>query len=215
VRPLLVAISATAFLNLSCCALPQSGNSAVQTERSLTASCLAWEDRAKKAANPDATMIAEHDLLTAKAAKFYHEAQVQYKNEAIRHAAIENQVKAETDAAAIYDWRYNLKVATDCWNDLKIAEDIHREQRVRLEQLAIQLAAASEQQAAVAKHPRSTIHSQTMPATPTPLSSAPKRPSETTPVQTWNDTPYAPAVPPVMRDQPVTEVNPMIPPAAR
>jgi hypothetical protein len=33
--------------------------------------------------------------------------------------------------------------------------------------------------------------------------------------QTWGETPYAPMIPPVMRDQPVTEVNPMIPPAAR
>jgi hypothetical protein len=33
--------------------------------------------------------------------------------------------------------------------------------------------------------------------------------------QTWGDTPYAPMIPPVMRDQPVENVNPMIPPAAR
>ena len=33
--------------------------------------------------------------------------------------------------------------------------------------------------------------------------------------QTWGETPYAPQIPPVMRDRPVTEVNPMIPPAAR
>jgi hypothetical protein len=33
--------------------------------------------------------------------------------------------------------------------------------------------------------------------------------------KTWGETPYAPMIPPVMRDQPVEIVNPMIPPAAR
>jgi hypothetical protein len=33
--------------------------------------------------------------------------------------------------------------------------------------------------------------------------------------KTWGETPYAPMIPPVMRDQPVENVNPMIPPAAR
>lgn len=32
--------------------------------------------------------------------------------------------------------------------------------------------------------------------------------------QTWGDTPYAPMVAPVMRDQPISNVNPMIPPSA-
>ncbi len=35
------------------------------------------------------------------------------------------------------------------------------------------------------------------------------------PTQTWGDTPYAPMIAPVMRDQPVENTNPMIPPAAR
>jgi hypothetical protein len=33
--------------------------------------------------------------------------------------------------------------------------------------------------------------------------------------KTWGETPCAPMIPPVMRDQPVENVNPMIPPAAR
>lgn len=36
-----------------------------------------------------------------------------------------------------------------------------------------------------------------------------------TPQRTWNDTPYAPTVAPVMRGQPVGTVNPMVPPIAR
>ena len=32
---------------------------------------------------------------------------------------------------------------------------------------------------------------------------------------TWGNSPYAPMVPPVMRDQPTSYVNPMVPPVAR
>jgi hypothetical protein len=35
------------------------------------------------------------------------------------------------------------------------------------------------------------------------------------PPVTWGETPYAPMIPPVMRDQPVENINPLIPPAAR
>lgn len=40
-------------------------------------------------------------------------------------------------------------------------------------------------------------------------------PLEPSPVQTWRDTPCAPAIPPVMLDQPTTVVNELIPPACR
>jgi hypothetical protein len=33
--------------------------------------------------------------------------------------------------------------------------------------------------------------------------------------RTWNDTPYAPMVPPALRDQPIDNVTPMVPPAVR
>ena len=32
---------------------------------------------------------------------------------------------------------------------------------------------------------------------------------------TWGNSPYAPMVPPVMRDQPTSYINPMVPPVAR
>lgn len=35
------------------------------------------------------------------------------------------------------------------------------------------------------------------------------------PVQTWGQTPYAPAIPPAMWDAPTTKMNPLIPPVAR
>lgn len=47
-----------------------------------------------------------------------------------------------------------------------------------------------------------------IPTEPPPFGTSP-------PVHTWGETPYAPMIPPVMRDQPVTVVNPMVPPAAR
>ncbi len=54
------------FFTLCCCSLPSS-DSALKTEQSLAATCQYWEERAKKAAHPDAAMIAQHDALLAKA----------------------------------------------------------------------------------------------------------------------------------------------------
>ncbi len=33
--------------------------------------------------------------------------------------------------------------------------------------------------------------------------------------RTWGETPYAPAIPPIMRNQPITNENALIPPVAR
>lgn len=52
---------------------------ASDTEQSMAASCRAWEERAAKAAHPDAEAIARHDRLMAKAAQFKAQALANYK----------------------------------------------------------------------------------------------------------------------------------------
>ena len=52
------------------------------------------------------------------------------------------------------------------------------------------------------------------PAAPIPNLSPSIYPPHPAPA-TWGDTPYAPMIPPVLRDQPTNVVSPMIPPAAR
>lgn len=100
--------------------------SASKTEQSIAARCRAWEDRARKAARPDADMIAQHEQLLAKAAKFSAEAQAHYNDTVVRQRAIENQAQAQVEADAIYDWKEDLKLASDCWDQLKFFE---RQQR--------------------------------------------------------------------------------------
>jgi hypothetical protein len=117
-------------------------STAHEAERSIGASCRAWEKQAIEAANPNPEMIARHDELMAKAKKFDAEALAKYSDVSARQAAIENEVQAKMDADAIYDWRYDLKAARDCWRGLDIVQDIHQEQEARLNQLAQQLANA-------------------------------------------------------------------------
>jgi hypothetical protein len=100
--------------------------SASKTEQSIAARCRTWEDRARKAARPDADMIAQHERLLAKAAKFSAEAQTHYNDTVVRQTAIENQAQAEVEADAIYDWKGDLKLASDCWDELTLFE---RQQR--------------------------------------------------------------------------------------
>ncbi len=114
--------------------------SAGKTEQSMAASCQAWEQRAKEAANPNAELIARHNLLMAKAEQFKREALARYDDVAARQAAIENEVQAKIDADGLYDWRYDLKTARECWDGLNLAEEIHRQQVERLAELAQHLA---------------------------------------------------------------------------
>jgi hypothetical protein len=101
------------------CASSLLENSADRTEKSIAMSCRAWEERARKAAYPDPETIARHDQLLAKAATFLTEAQAQYHNVAARDTAIGSAAQSKIEADAIYDWRYDLKVAVDCWDGLK------------------------------------------------------------------------------------------------
>ena len=86
-------------------------------------------------------MITQHDQLMAKAAKFSDEAQTHYNDVVVRQAAIKKEVQAKIEANAIYDWKYDLKLAGDCWNDLNVVEDILREQRQRLARMRAELGA--------------------------------------------------------------------------
>jgi hypothetical protein len=133
-------VIAASFFNLCSCT-SQVGVSAIQAEQSLTASCQAWEERAKKAAHPDAKMIAQHNQLLAKAAKYSDEALTHYNNVAVRQAAIENAAQAKIEADAIYDWKKDLQAAAQCWDDLKVEQEIHQQQRAELAALAASLAA--------------------------------------------------------------------------
>ena len=198
----LTAIAALLFYDAEC--LAQS-SSAERVEQSIAANCKRWEELARKAARPDAEMTARHDLLMAKAAQYMREAEAHYHDVPLRQSLIEKEAQAEIEAKAIYDWQSNLKVATDCWESLRLTEEIHREQRRRLSNLARELA---DQQIKPPSLPEQA---------PYPVSSPARspQPAEPTHVLTWGETPCGPMIPPAMRDQPVTNVNPMIPPGCR
>lgn len=142
----------------------------------LAASCRAWEDRAQQAAHPDAAMVARHDQLTATAARFRAQADANYDNVPLRQGAIENEVQAEADAAAIYDWRSDLQNASGCWNDLALTQEICRDQKRRLNQLAQQL---SEQPAAHFGPPHSAYILDTQSPSPPPPSPIPNSKART------------------------------------
>lgn len=80
-----------------------------KTEQTITASCQAWEDRARQAAHPTSALIAAHDRLMAQSAAYDAEALKKYNDSAARQTAIEKSVQAKMDADAIYDWQSDLK----------------------------------------------------------------------------------------------------------
>ena len=213
----IAAVAAAVFLNLCSCSSPGE-TSAAKAERSITASCRAWEEYAKQAAHPDAVMIANHGKLIAKAGKIAAEAQTNYKNKELYLSLLGDSAQAKIEADAIYDWRYKLKVASDCWENLKLVEEMHREQRQRLARLAGELAAEQSTTRTIPQRsvytPPTQLTQPPSPTSPSPMPNLGQTYIHPAP-KTWGDTPYAPAIPPVMRDQPVTNVNPMIPPAAR
>ena len=183
-----------------------------RAQQATAASCRAWEDRAQQAAHPSAAMIARHDQLMAKAAQFKAEAEANYNNVAQRQAAIENEVQAEGDAGAVYDWRSDLQNASSCWEGVALAQGIRRDQQQRLNQLAKQLSA--EQPPAQFAPPHSVYVLGTQPPAAPPPSPIPNLGSAyepAPPVLTWGQTPCAPALPPAMRELPVTSTDPKLP----
>jgi hypothetical protein len=203
-------------------ALPVSGcadviTSDTKVEQTITASCQAWEDKAVQAAHPSAAMIAAHDRLMALSATYNAEALAKYDDAAARQSAIEKSVQAEMNAEAIYDWKSDLQTASECWNNLALAQDIHRENQERLSELRQQIIAEQQEASVRTAPPHSAyvLHNQpTVTSVPSPV---PNLGSAYEPqvVKTWGQTPCGDAVPPAMRDLPVTSTDPMIPEGCR
>jgi hypothetical protein len=103
----------------------------------------------------------------------------------------------------------------------KAQEQIYRDEQIRSQQQFLDWALEP-----IEAQRRSTPAVMPSPSTDSPVNLVPEPPapnpvgtldnlySPPTP-KTWGETPYAPMISPVMRDQPVENVNPMIPPAAR
>jgi hypothetical protein len=218
-RGFVAPIGTAALLTLCCCS-SEVGNSALKAEQSITASCQAWGERARKAARPDEAMIAQHDALLAKAKKFSEEAQAHYSDVTLRNAAIGNQAQAEIEAAAIYDWKYDLKVAAECWDGLEVAQEIHQQQRARLSAMSASFAAQQPPPSSPSIKSGHSIY---------PLSTQPPAPPQPSPLpnlgaayqygqrpaQVWGQTPCGPLVPPAMQNLPVTSTDPKLPEGCR
>jgi hypothetical protein len=186
-----------------------------KVEQDLAASCRRWDVDAEKAAHPDAATIARHERLAQRVADLTAGAGAQDLHGAALDAAIKNIAQAQIDADAVFDAPGKQQIANQCWAQLGVVRETHYEMRQRM------LRAADE----IDAQQRSTPAPLPIPSTDAPINLVP--PPAPNPVgtldnlyspaspQTWGDTPYAPMIPPVMRDQPVENVNPMIPPAAR
>lgn len=138
-KSLIQVLDIAAALLLAGC-MGDTNTSARRLETNIAENCRAWEERAKTAAAPDAETIARHDRLIKLAANYGDEALANYKDVVARQRAIERQVQARADADAIYDWRTDLKYASDCWDELASVSEIHEEQRRHLGELAQSLA---------------------------------------------------------------------------
>jgi hypothetical protein len=181
-----------------------------KSEESFAARCRDWEDQAARAAHPDAQLIAFHDQLQQKADAI----QARVSAEKGLHgdalfAASAEIVQAQMRADDVYDVKDKLQNAAECWQGLGMVRDVHADMMQRLSQFGNYRPPV----AAIEPQPRSYTLDTQPPPMPAPAVTAP---SEAPPKpKTWMDTPYAPMVPPVMRDQPVTDPNPAVPPAAR
>jgi hypothetical protein len=97
-----------------------------------------------------------------------------------------------------------------CVRSIEFGNEIRRESWARYQAQVVADDVAPAPMPAEAWTPPPIMPTPTFDPVPVPLQYQPPAP-----VQTWGQTPYAAMVPPVMRDRPVTEINPMIPPAAR
>jgi hypothetical protein len=198
---------------ISCVALTGCvrATSSAEVERDQAAHCRGWDADAQRAAHPDAAMIARHDQLAKKAADLFAAAAAQQLHGAAAEAAMGDVAQAQIEAEDVYDAKGKQRIADECWAGLGVIRDIHNETRTRAFRTGDEL---DSPRSAPPITPDATAYP---PNTTPPAMPAPTIPGQTTPppATTWEDTPYAPMIPPVMRDQPVEDVNPMIPPAAR
>jgi hypothetical protein len=206
----LLGVAATA--GSGCNPVADLRTSQIATEADLAHSCQNWEQMARKAAYPDAATIAAHDRMLAKARKLLKDAAAAYDDAAARQRAIEDSAQAQSVADGMYDWRYDLSVARQCWADLDMEASEHDAQLVRLARMAGELAAAP---------PPSPTNDLSVAAPSIPPPAPPAPPAAAvgeqppTAAKTWMDTPYAPLVPPVYRTEPVDCGTPAIAPVAR
>jgi hypothetical protein len=187
-----------------------------KVEQDYAASCRRWEADAEKAAHPDATTIAWHDRLTQKAADLKAAAGAQHLHGGALDAAIKNIAQVQIDADAVFDAPGKQRVANQCWAMLGVVRETHYEMRQRMLRATDEIDGQQRSAPALMPSPSTDAPVNQMPAVPAPnpvgtLDNLYIRP----PPQTWGDTPYAPMIPPVMRNQPVENSNPLIPPAAR
>jgi len=143
----LAAISATFAVIMSGCANPVQNlaDSSRKLELDMAARCRAWDERAQKAANPDAETIAVHERLVKKAADLEAAVSARNLNGDALVAALGPVAQAKIEANAVYDAQSKQKIAADCWRDLEMAENLHRDQRERLAQFGANLAAPARQ----------------------------------------------------------------------
>jgi hypothetical protein len=109
----------------------------------------------------------------------------------------------------------DLELARSCWGELELSEDIWSEAHNRRPNapLANDIPLPQAQKWPSYQPPQSDPPAMVSPSEPVSVSAPP---AGFPPVQrTWNDTPYAPMIPPALRGQPIDNVTPMIPPAVR
>jgi hypothetical protein len=187
-----------------------------KVEQDYAASCRRDDADVEKAAHPDAATIARHDRLVQKAADLNAAAVAQHLQGAALDAAIATIAQLHIEAESLYDVPGKQQIANQCWAMLGVVRETHYDMRQRMLRAADEIDAQQRATPALMPSPSTYAPVNLAPPPPAPnpvgtLDNLYTRP----PPQTWGDTPYAPMIPPVMRDQPVENVNPMIPPAAR
>jgi hypothetical protein len=85
-----------------------------------------------KAAHPDTETIALHDRLAKKAADLQAAAVSQQLHGAALQTAMGNVAQAQIEADAVYDAQANLKNEAECWHELEMVKDTHKQMNQRL-----------------------------------------------------------------------------------
>jgi hypothetical protein len=187
-----------------------------KAEQDYAASCRRDDADVEKAAHPDAATIARHDRLVQKAADLNAAAVAQHLQGAALDAATATIAQFHIEADALYDAQGKQQIANQCWAMLGVVRETHYEMRQRILRAADEIDA--QQRSTPALMPSASTYAPVSqpptPPAPNPVGTLDNLYSPPSP-KTWGETPYAPMIPPVMRDQPVENVNPMIPPAAR
>src|SRR5277367_662338 len=127
-------LAAAAFLVAGCAgsAVSELAASSQKLEQDISGRCLGWHARAEKAAHPDAETIALHDRLAKKAADLQAAAASQQLHGEALQTAAGKIAQAQIEADAVYDAQANLEVEADCWHELEMVKDTHKQMNQRL-----------------------------------------------------------------------------------